>query len=415
MPQFAPTRRQLLAGSAAAGLTVPFATSTAQAKPHRAAFDTSEIDRSLNALIPAGAVGATVSVVGPGGTHVNAAGRRDVHKGKALPQDRARVASVTKTMVAVLVMQRIEAGQWSLRTTIDQVVPGLYPGHGNVTVAQLMNHTSGMPDGVAVLFNDAVEKDPTGALLTSVASRYYSPRELVGMSRRLPWDFEPGTNWEYSNTGYVVLSIMLEEATGVPLPDLIRNRVFKPAGMHHSRLEETPLMRGRYLVPYGYFSNGLVGFPDVDPSIFSGAGAVYATMEDVTSFTGALMTGRLLPQELVDVMVTPVGPARVARYGYGVMQVFGPCAGADGTPEKLYGHTGSEFGTFTFSFSTRDGSRRAAVAWTGRPYTEDAPFADGNTVLVAGFTATCPEQQRPVTSARAARTPRAGGMTGFRL
>lgn len=154
-------------------------------------------------------------------------------------------------MIAVLVMQRIEAGQWTLRTTIDQVTPGLYPGHGGVTVAQLMNHTSGMPDGIYSLLPDREWYTWTMQDLEAAVVPYHSEQELVELSRRLPWEFEPGTGWSYSNVGYVVLSMMLEAATGSRIQDLVRDRVFKPAKMQQSRLEESTLVRGRYLLPYG--------------------------------------------------------------------------------------------------------------------------------------------------------------------
>lgn len=389
MPSITPTRRQLIAGTAAGALTVPFAASSAQAKPHRAQFETVGIDNALRTLIRDGAVGATASVVGRGGTHLGAAGVRSREDGKAHPQDRVRIGSVTKGMVAVLVMQLIESGQWNLRTTIDQVTPGLYPGRGAVTVSQLMNHTSGIPDGLALLTQNAPPQGVTSAFLKSFISRYYPKRELVWLSRQLPWSFEPGTKHEYSNAGYVVLSIMLEEATGVPLQDLLRDRVFKPAGMHHSRLEDSPRVRGPLLVPHAYLADGLVPVPRENPSLYSGAGGAYSTAQDMTSFTGALMTGRLLSQKLVDVMVTPVGAAQAANYGYGLFKVPGPCPTASGTPETLIGHNGVSIGTQSLSFTTRDGSRRGAVAWTGRPYLPTGPMPDGNSVVVAGFSATC--------------------------
>lgn len=186
---------------------------------------------------------------GPGRDYLSAAGKRDLQKDSARPQDRAWIASITKAMIAVLVMQRIEAGQWSLRTTIDQVTPGLYPGHGGVTVAQLMNHASDMPDGIYSLLPDREWYTWTVQDLEAAVVPYHSEQELVELSRRLPWEFEPGTGWSYSNVGYVVLSMMLEAATGSRIQDVVRDRVFKPAKMQQSRLEESTLVRGRYLLP----------------------------------------------------------------------------------------------------------------------------------------------------------------------
>lgn len=412
---FTPTRRQLLTGAAAAAVTVPLGASQAVAAPRRAAFNTAGIDAALSAMTNDGAVGVTASVVGPNSTYLKAVGKRDLKKDSARTQDRARIASITKGMVAVLVMQRIEAGAWTLRTTIDQVVPGLYPGRGDVTVSQLMNHTSGMPDGLNTMFAAKPAWEWSAEDLNSIVTAQYTDRELVRLSMELPWGFEPGTSWMYSNAGYVVLSIMLEEATGTDLSRLIRDRIFKPAGMRHSRLEDSSLVRGRYLMPYARLTSGLEPLPEVNAAIFSGAGAVYATAEDVTNFTGALMQGKLLPQDLVDVMVTPTGAAAPFQYGYGFYLGQGPCREEDGTPETLIGHDGASFGTEALSFTTRDGSRRVALAWTGRRYSLDAPQINANAVLIEGFSATCPADRLIPGLDGAASSPAAAGFGDLRL
>lgn len=98
-------------GRAATALATPAFTTGAAAAPSKTAFNTAGIDAALANLVRDGAVGMTTSVVGPGGTYLSAAGKRHLQKDSARPQDRARIASITKAMIAVLVMQRIEAGQ----------------------------------------------------------------------------------------------------------------------------------------------------------------------------------------------------------------------------------------------------------------------------------------------------------------
>lgn len=330
------------------------------------------IEEILESEIPEHGIGAVASVVHRDTKATGAIGVREVGGPHAKQVDRARVASVTKGMIAVLVMQRVEAGQWSLETTIDQVVPGLYPGRGDVTVAQLMNHTSGMPDYTASLFGSRALI--TRQMLEENLSRTYSEQDLIAEARKSPWLFEPGQSWWYSNTGYVVLSVMLEEATGVGLPRLIRDEVFKPAGMQHSRLEESPLVRGRYLMPYAVLTDGeVVELEEMNPTIFFGAGGVYATAEDITDFTGALMRGELLPADLVETMTTPIGAAELSGYGYGLMRFSGVLEDSEGRLEPLIGHSGTGFGTMTTSLTTRDGSQRVCVAWTGRDWTSPNP------------------------------------------
>lgn len=400
-----PSRRQLITGAVLASAAVAAPAHAApggsgQGKGQDAGFRRDGIQDALEAMVDDGAVGVVASVVGASGGFQTAAGLRQIGRDSAKPQDRARIASVTKGMVATMVMQEIEAGRWSLDTTIDDVVRDLYPGHGHVTVAQLMNHTSGMPDGIYPLLGVGEGQETiTAHQLKTAISRNHPERELVRVARELDWLFEPGEAMAYSNTGYVVLSIMLEEVTGTRIEDLIRTRIFGPAGMHHSRLEESTVVRGRHLMPYGRFADGLVALETIDPSIFSGAGGVYATAEDLTSFSGALLRGQLVDLELVEQMITPQGAAAEVGMGYGLYVAMSPCLDGSGRPERLIGHDGAGFGTQTLSFSTVDASRRMAVAWTGRSWVPGGPIPDANAALLAAFSATCPGDTLPASQA----------------
>ncbi|OLT35295.1 hypothetical protein BJF82_00540 [Kytococcus sp. CUA-901] len=103
--------------------------------------------------------------------------------------------SISKMMVATAALQEVHAKRWTLRTTIDDVLPGLWPGWGRVTLQQLLSHTSGML-----------------------------------------WRFRPGEGYYDSNTGFVVAGMMLERARRTRLEKLLRDRVFSKAGMNQSRL-----------------------------------------------------------------------------------------------------------------------------------------------------------------------------------
>lgn len=396
-----PSRRQLITGAVLASAAVAAPAHAApggngKGKGQNIGFRRDAIQDALEAMVDDGAVGVVASVVGASGGFQTTAGLRQIGRDSAKPQDRARVASVTKGMVATMVMQEIEAGRWSLDTTIDDVVPDLYPGHGHVTVAQLMNHTSGMPDGIYTLLGVGEGQEAvTSQQLKAAIAKHYPERELVRTARELDWLFEPGEAMAYSNTGYVVLSIMLEEVSGTRIEDLLRDRVLRPAGMHHSRLEDSTVVRGRHLMPYGRFQEGLVALDTIDSSILSGAGGVYATAEDLTSFSGALLRGELVNPELVEQMITPQGAAAQFGMGFGLYVAMSPCLNAAGQPERLIGHDGAGFGTQTLSFSTVDASRRMAMAWTGRSWVPGGPVPDANAALLAAFSATCPSETLP--------------------
>lgn len=392
-------RTLLIATGAGAGLALLPGT-PAQAKPSKG-LDELALRQAIEGLKTAPVVGVVASVVGPKGTFTTAVGVRDLHTNVAAkPQDRSFFASVTKAMTATLVFQEIEAGRWTINTTIDQIWPGLYPGHGQVTLGQLMNHTSGMPDAIWQILGNKSLFDLTPAELQAAAGKHYSEADLVAISRTMPWNFAPGTGYSYSNTGYVVLGMLLEHATGSALPDLLRRRIFKPAKMNQSRLNDSAQVRGPELMSYSSWPDGTkIAQPWLDSTIFWAAGGLCATAEDVTDFYGALMTGRLVGQRYVDQMITPVGAANTAevQYGYGIWSTKDPCSG-----ERLYGHDGAGFGSISLALSSRDGSRRFAFSWTGRPY-GDAAWADSvwpneGAVVNAVFSSTCSTRNAAATS-----------------
>jgi CubicO group peptidase (beta-lactamase class C family) len=124
---------------------------------------------------------------------------------------------------------------------VAQVLPGLLPApYGKVTLAQLLSHTSGMPD-----FDEAyAAESPDMASLLKVVSRPRTNPELVAKALTQKWQFTPGTKFAYSNTNYVVVGMMLEKATGQQLAQLLAKRVFAPAGMTPYDLCEHPRVAG---------------------------------------------------------------------------------------------------------------------------------------------------------------------------
>ena len=396
-----PSRRQLFVGLGVAAVSSTFVgvadpsvanPSSTKGRPKGGqAFPTDSFQRAVKAMAAAGAVGVVATVVGPSGRYSTAAGTRDPRTGNpARTQDRARIASITKAMTATLVLQEVETGHWTLETTIGDVWPGLYPGRNDVTITQLMNHTSGMPDAIWDILGQRQLWELRPEELRLLIDRHYDEQELVSIAHGMEWLFDPGTGFAYSNTGYVVLSLLLEHQNRRTIKDLIRERILKPAGMQHTRLEDTTIVRGRHLVPVAGMNATPVVLDRINPSIFSGAGGVYATSDDVATFYTALMRGRLLTQELVDVMITPVGAASWYGYGYGVYQMLDPCAGPDPlTVPLLVGHDGAGFGTLSIAAASRDGQRCMAMSWSGRDYGPWAPMPPYSDVLSAAFLSTC--------------------------
>lgn len=346
-------------------------------------LDRAALQGAVQAMVDAGAVGVTAHVSGPNGTWDSAAGVAQRYpRQPALRGDRTRVASITKSMVSTVAMQEVEAGRWSLQTTIDDVLPGAVPGHGDVTLDQLLSHRSGMPDYLLAL----VEGPELSDLLDGV-SRAYTDPQLLAITNSLPWTAEPGTAYTYSNSNYLVVGMMLQAATGRTMGDLLTERVFEPAGMSKTTFGMSPTIRGRHLTEYLRYDR-LRSLASFNPTSFSSAGAVVSTMADLDRFYDALMSGRLLEPDLVDAMIVPRS-TEVNPYGLGLYQIEDACLDPQGQPQTMIGHDGATYGTLSVAFTSRDGSRQMSMSWTGRDLTAAPPELPVNGFLLAAMAQTC--------------------------
>jgi D-alanyl-D-alanine carboxypeptidase len=362
--------------------------------------DAAALQAALDALTAGDGVGAVAQVVGPNGRWSGASGVRRLERGMPAARwfDRARIASVTKPMVATLALQEVARGRWTLDTTVDDVLPGLLPGRGDVTLAQLLSHTSGVPDYLDTLLATVA----TPQELIAAISRRYTDEELVAAALSVPWEFEPGTGFGYSNTGYVVVGMMLSEVNHASVARLLEKRVFRPAGMRHSRLLTRRGIPGPHLTEYAIFG-APYSLATAHPSLMSSAGAVAAPAGDVNRFFAALSAGRLLPKPLLETMRSPlsVPPASPLPYGLGTFVLEDVCPGPGGPPRYLYGHDGGSFGTLTLSLSSLDGRRRFSVSVTGRNFDPAAPAPPIEEFAVAALVETCPTPV-PLAAARRA-------------
>ncbi|MED7952079.1 serine hydrolase [Streptomyces sp. BE20] len=348
-------RRHALSAAAAlaVGLTVPGVLTAPQA----AATGPDTVRRSLNALVRDDGMPAALASVRDrhGRTRTYTAGTADLATGSKVPVDgQVRVGSNTKSFVAVVVLQLVAEGRIGLDDFVDAHLPGLVRGEGidgrDITVRQLLQQTSGLPDYSSDLGDDA---------------RYYDPNELLAFALRHPADFAPGKKWKYSNTNYVLAGLLVQEVTGRPLAEEIDRRVVRPAGLRHTYFPAPRDAGIREPHPHGYYRESadapLRDVTEIDPSWGWAAGQMVSTGSDLNRFFGALLAGRLLPPALLAQMRTTVpaeetfGPG--ARYGLGLVSRPLPCGGLS------WGHGGSFPGYETRSGVTDDG-RAATVAVT---------------------------------------------------
>ncbi|WNB84288.1 serine hydrolase domain-containing protein [Cellulomonas sp. ATA003] len=364
----------------------------AQARP---AADPAGLDAALRTLVDDGAVAVTARIETPTLVWSDAEGLRHLDRRQpARDHDRFRIASITKPMIATIVMQEVERGTWTLDTRVEDVLPGLIPGQPDVTLEHLLSHRSGMPTGTDVMVATRMVDLGSWDEFVAALDHDYTDVDHVSAALATPWHFPPGTGFSYSNAGYVVLGMLLEEVTGRDLDRLLRDRVFRPAGMPRSDYPDDAQSRGPFLAEAAYLgAQGTGGTPwarldRFDPDVFGAAGAATSTTKDMLAFTDALLTGRLTRPETVASMMAPRS-TDLLEYGLGVYRVPDPCAPPE-APAYLYGHDGGSYGTVSFALSSPDGSRSFSLAVTGRSLVGDAeaPY-DLNALLVPMLLATC--------------------------
>ena len=323
-----------------------------------------ELQRLLDRLVAAGAPGAAALVHDEGGVRRAAAGVADRRTGRPMRSWlRFRAGSVTKSFVATVVLQLVAEGKVSLSDTVERWLPGILPyGHG-VTIRKLLNHTSGVPNYTAILW-PTLYGSPQGRFRT------WTPRELVSLVADRPLTLPPGTAWSYSNTGYVLAGMIVEQATGRELARELAGRVFGPIGLRRTSFPvntagiPSPSSRG-YSLPLSteleVLDGPLLDFTHQDPSWAWAAGALVSDLEDLARFFRALFGGRLLPPgllaEMLTTVVMPPGSLPLPlydAYGLGVIEIETPAG-------PLVGSPGGIPGFLNMILSTPDGRRQLGV------------------------------------------------------
>ena len=224
------------------------------------------------------------------------------------PETIFRVGSITKQFTAAAVLQLVEEGSLELDDKLTEFLPD-YPGFGpEVTVRSLLNHTSGiknyttMPQWWQTL---AVEMSPT---------------RLVSVFRDQPFDFRPGGNFSYSNSGYVLLGVIAEQVTDQPLGGILNERLFVPLGLLSTGYcDDRMLVRNRargYQAVDGGFSNAA----HVSMSQAYAAGAVCSNTLELIRWTRSLVRGEAVSDESFEMMRSPgvLADGTQVEYGYGI-------------------------------------------------------------------------------------------------
>ena len=258
----------------------------------------SELQQLLDRLVAAGAPGAAGWVRNERGSLGAASGLADRRTRQPMrPELRFRAGSMTKSLVAAAVLRLAAEGRLSLADPLERWLPGALRYGDRVSLRQLLNHTGGVPHRTATL-EQALYASRPGRL------RPWTPQALVAMVADQPPAFPAGTAWSYSNTGYVLLGLVVEAASHRTLEQELGRSILGPLGLRDTVLADSapelpgPSARG-YSLPLGPHGEALDGplldFTVQNPSWAGAAGALVSTLPDLTRFFGALLGGRLLP------------------------------------------------------------------------------------------------------------------------
>jgi D-alanyl-D-alanine carboxypeptidase len=338
------------------------------AAPANATADRTGVQRSLDGLVrdekfPA----ALASVQAKGRSTSFTSGTGELGRSTPVPRDgRVRAGSNTKSFVAVVVLQLVAEGKVELDAPIEHYLPGLVRGEGidgrAITVRQLLQHTSGLPNYTAYLGLEHFDQ---------ARDRYFEPRDLLDIALAHPADFAPGAKWEYSNTNYVLAGLLIERVSGRPVAEQVTERVINRIGLRDTYWPAVGDRTIRGAHPHGYAladnaSDRVVDVTEMDPSWGWAAGQLITSPGDLNEFFAALLGGRLLDAPRLAEMRTTVEAAMWpgARYGLGLVSTPLTCGG------EYWGHGGDIHGFETRGGITEDG-RAVTVAVTALPGTFD--------------------------------------------
>ena len=232
-----------------------------------------------------------------------------------------RLASCTKQFTAMAIMLLVHDGKLTYGTRLTDIFPE-FPAYGkSITIRNVLNHTSGLLDYESVM--EQQDSNTTPAKLVQISDA----EVLTLLEKQTTTKFPPGTKWDYSNSGYVLLGLVVQKLSGKPFGDFLRDRIFEPLGMRST----LAYVKGKNEVPnraFGYSKTGDT-WQETDQSPTSatlGDGGVYSSLTDLAKWDEALKNHTLLSEKEMQPALTPVvvphgtptgAEGEPAAYGFG--------------------------------------------------------------------------------------------------
>jgi CubicO group peptidase (beta-lactamase class C family) len=216
------------------------------------------------------------------------------------PKTKFRIGSITKQFTAMAIMQLQQKGFLSTEDPLTKFLPD-YPDGDKITIHHLLTHTSGV-----VNFTSLPELEDFKILKLPV-------KRTIELFKNKPLDFEPGTSYRYSNSGYILLGYIIENVSKKSYAECLKENIFNPLNMKDSGYDSHSEIQKDRAAGYVLDRDGLVNADYIDMSIPHGAGALYSTVEDLYRWDRALYTEKLVKNDSLKKIFTPFKE----NYGYG--------------------------------------------------------------------------------------------------
>lgn len=271
-----------------------------------------KLDEYLKAAEKAGIFNGSVLVVQKGITLLNKGYGFKNAETKTLNDSNTifQIGSVTKQFTSAIILKLAEQNKLTLQDKLSKYFPDLSFAD-KITIEQLLSHTSG-------IFNYTNDT----AFIRTGSDQPADRQKIFSLFKDKPLDFEPGSKFSYTNSGYMLLGYIIEKVTGKKYEEVVRNYIFNPLGMTHSgfdfkRLQSPDKATGYYVLS----GNVVIQAKAVDSSVSFSAGAMYSTTGDLFKWNQSLSTQKILSSRSLQNAFTP----RLSKYAFGwfVDSVYG--------------------------------------------------------------------------------------------
>jgi D-alanyl-D-alanine carboxypeptidase len=303
-------------------------------------------------------------------TAMAASGFADVETKRRISGEEVwRIASVTKLVTAIIIQKMALDGLVALDDPIGKYLPKIVPLSNRITLRQLLNHTSGIPDYLA---GQRVPINVSAQNLAANLVRQRPRADLLKDANRQMRPFAPGKQHEYSNTNYLVLELLIEKMTDKTYKAIVDDVLITPLNLKQTGFPDTsgrlppPFIKG-YVPsdgPAGPFTNRKRLVDVTAHDYFAGAdGGLYSSISDLAAMMEALRAEKLLSADELKIMVSDLKSDHdgMYRYGLGITALPTKCQ------QIVFGHEGRDLGIYTAMLATVDGTRQMIVVINAVP------------------------------------------------